>query len=76
MRVDLNEFSGDYPTRVGSAWLEGDVVMFSDEETASLCKQVAMDHLGPVTVAEPLRFLRSLPMSISGSMLRAQIVAE
>lgn len=76
MHVLILEFTSSAPETTGRVWIDGGAVRFSDLATAELCKQVAEDSRGPVTTAEPERFLRSLPMSLSGSMLRAQLVED
>ena len=73
MKVTLYSHTGDAPVPAGSAWIDAESgeVRFSDLTTKELCNELALDADGPVTVAEPERFLRSLPRSISGSALRA-----
>lgn len=73
MKVILTSHSGEQPEEIGSIWLENGKLMFSDAWTAELCKQVAADGAGPVSTDEPERFLRSLPGSLSGAALRAEL---
>lgn len=72
----ITSYSGDTPEEVGSAWLENDRVVFSSTATQKLCESVAFDSVGPVPVNEPWRFLQTLPASLSGSMLRASLIAD
>lgn len=73
MKVQLTSHAGPKPEPAGTAWLEDGEVHFSDPVTRDFCIQVAFDQHGPVPVEEAERFLRSLPLSISGGLFRAEL---
>lgn len=73
MKVTLTDYSEDEPDITGTAELVDGKVQFSDIHTRQLCVELAMDADGPVSLEEAERFLRALPISVTGSMLRAEL---
>lgn len=74
MKVELISHSGESPRLVGEVRLVGGSLQFSNLATKELCIQVAMDGQGAVPPSEPERFLRALPVCLSGGALRARLV--
>lgn len=76
MKVELISHSGDSSELVGTLHIEDGDVRFPDLATKELCIATAFDERGPVPVKEAERFLRSLPASLTGSMIRARLIEE
>lgn len=77
MKAILNAINDEgNPYRIATITIDQGKLVFDPPHMEGFISPSVMDASGPVPTTEPERYIKALPITFSGSMIRAEIIED